>query len=70
MAKEEASFVSVKGSVGSAGHSTGACVKAFLRLVKAVSCKWSILLQEVCESKCHGGEMGYELSIEVCEAKE
>ena len=37
MAKEETSVVSVKGSAGSAGHSTGACVKAFLRLVKAVS---------------------------------
>ena len=37
MAKEEASVVSVKGNVGSAGCSTGACVKAFLRLLKAVS---------------------------------
>ena len=37
MAKEEASVVSVKGNVGSAGRSTGACVKAFLRLLKAVS---------------------------------
>ena len=37
MAKEEASVVSVKGSVGSAGCNTGACVKAFLRFVKAVS---------------------------------
>ena len=37
MAKAEASVVSVNGRVGSAGRSTGACVRASLRVMKAVS---------------------------------
>ena len=37
MANEDASVVRVKGSVGSAAWSTGACVKSFLRVLKAVS---------------------------------
>ena len=37
MAKDDASVVSVKGSVGSAGCRTGACVKASLSVMNAAS---------------------------------